>query len=121
MDNPLGIISLELGAFIIYWLVIVVIEAAVLQLVRWGDLKTALRASLLANLASALVTLLALVFLRQAGLYSLLAGLLITILVEGLVLGRLQPRHPRLPWIASVAANLISTFLLLLPIIWFIQ
>jgi hypothetical protein len=121
MDNPLAVLSLELGAFVLYWLVIVVIESAVLQFVRWGDLRTGLRASLLANLASAPVTLLALMFLRQAGIISLIVGLLLSILIEGLVLRRLQPRDPRPPWIAAITANLISTALLLLPINWFIQ
>ena len=73
MQNPVGILSLELGAALLYWLVFVVLETAALQLVNWGSFQSCLKASLLANLASGLIVALSLVWSPRFGVPGLIA------------------------------------------------
>jgi hypothetical protein len=121
LQNPAAIISLELGAAFLYWLVFVVVETAALQLVNWGDFRTCLKGSLLANLASALVVVLPIIWIPRFGLPGLVAGGILTIGIEGIVFTRLNPTAKRLDWVAAILANLSSFLILIFPVFWFSQ
>ena len=116
MQNPVGILSLELGAALLYWLVFVVLETAALQLVNWGSFQSCLKASLLANLASGLIVALSLVWSPRFGVPGLIASLLLSVGIEGLVLTLLNPRVKRLNWLAAILANVGSFLILILPV-----
>ena len=118
MQNPVAILSLEIGAALLYWLVFVVIETAVLQLVNWGKFQACLKASLLANLASGLIVALSLIWMPRFGFSGLIAGLLISIGVEGAVLTLLNRPWKRRNWFAAGLANLCSFLILVFPIYW---
>jgi hypothetical protein len=117
--NSVTVISLEAGAAILLWLVFVVIETAVFQLVNWGEFRLCLKASLLANLASGLAVILSMIMIPRLGLAGLIAGVFLSTLIEGLVLLRLKPGSKRLDWLAAVLANLTSFMILTFPIFWF--
>jgi hypothetical protein len=119
MGNTIGIIALELGVAVIFWLLYVVIESAVLQFVNWGDFRTSLRGALLANLVSSWAVALSFVMIRRFGLPGITGGLLVAIPLEGLVLSRLKPEAKTLGWFAAIAANLISFIILTIPVYWF--
>jgi hypothetical protein len=119
VQNPVAVISLEAGAAILFWLVFVVVETAVLQLVNWDEFRVCLKASLLANLASGVVVTLSLILIPRLGLAGLIAGVCLSTLIEGLVLFRLKPGAKRLDWLAAVLANLASFMILIFPIFWF--
>jgi hypothetical protein len=119
MQNPVALYSLEIGAGILFWLVFVVIETAVLQFISWGDFRQCLRASFLANLASGLVIVIAFTLIPRYGLPGLIFGSLLSILIEGLIFNRLKKNSNRLNWIAAILANLVSFFILVLPVYLF--
>ena len=119
MPIDLALISLELGAAILYWLVFVVVESAVLQFLNWGNFRQCLRASIYINLGSAIIVVLSFVFIPRLGLPGLILGVLIVILIEALILLRLKPAAPRQAWFAAVVINLVSFFILILPVFWF--
>lgn len=118
MPANIAIISLELGAAILYWFVFIIIESAVLQFINWGNFRQCLRVSLLANLASAIVVGLSFVKIPTYGIWSLIIGTIIVILIEALILLRLKPTAPGQDWFAAVLINLVSFFLLSLPVFW---
>lgn len=118
-QNNLVILSLELGAAVLYWLVIVVVESAVLQFVGWGDLRQSLRASLLANLASSLLIAASLVGIPRLGLLSLLLGFLLVMLIEAWVLNKIRSNQKSSFIKISFITNLVSFSILILPIYLF--
>jgi hypothetical protein len=119
MQNPAAIISLEIGAALLYWLVFVVIETAVLQFFKWANFQHCLRASLLANLASGLFVAFSLIWIPRFGMAGLITGLMIAIGLEGFALTLLNPKAKRLGWIAAAIANLVSFLILVFPVFWF--
>jgi hypothetical protein len=121
MPNATAIISLELGAAILFWLVFVVIETAVLQLINWGDFRHCLRASLIANLASALIIAISLIWIPRFGFAGLVIGGVLSIMIEGLVFSRLNPETNRRNWLAAILANLVSFLILIFPVFWIIR
>ena len=121
MQNPAAIISLELGAAILFWMVFVVVETAVLQFVNWGDFRHCLRGSLIANLASALVLAMSLIWIPRFGLAGLTTGVLLSILIEGYVFFRLNPDAKSRNWLAAILANLVSFIILIFPVFWIIH
>jgi len=119
LQNPTAILSLELGAAFLYWLVFVVIETAALQLVNWGNFRACIKGSLIANLASALLIALSLIWMPRYGLLGLFVGLILAIGIEGFILNRLNPSVKSLNWLAAALANLASFFILILPLLYF--
>ncbi len=118
MQNPVAIYSLELGAALLYWLVFVVIETAILQFVNWGNFQHCLKASLFANLASGLVVALSLIWIPRFGIPGLIGGLIASIGIEGFVLTMRNRTKKRLNWLAAVLANLCSFLILVFPVFW---
>lgn len=121
MPTNIAIISLELGAAILFWLLFVVLDAAIFQFLNWGDFRQCLRASLFANLASGFFVILSMVLIPQLGLPGLVAGCLVSILIQGRILIRLKPETKRLNWLAAILANVVCLVILVLPIYWFIR
>lgn len=118
MQNPVAIYSLELGAALLYWLVFVIIETAILQFVNWGNFQHCLKASLFANLASGLVVALSLIWIPRFGILGLIGGLIASIGIEGFVLTTQNRAKKRLNWLAAVLANLCSFLILVFPVFW---
>jgi hypothetical protein len=119
VQNTVAILSLEAGAAILLWLVFVVIETAVLQFVNWGEFRTCLKASFLANLFSGIIVILSLIMIPRLGLAGLIAGVLLSIIIEGFVLLRLKPGAKRQSWLAAALANIASFLILIFPIFWY--
>jgi hypothetical protein len=114
-----------LVAGLIAFVLIVVIEAIVLWLLKWGTFGRALRDSAVVNFASLLlgfvVILLGVTFFPSLMLYPASNWLpfifgpltwLLSVLVEGWLLGVRQHYAPRRTWTAAVVINLVSYFLL---------
>jgi hypothetical protein len=106
-------------ALVIMFALIVVIESAVLQLMRWGFFRRSLRASFWMNLASTLVGFTALALVPRYGPLGLFIAWAASVVIEALVLMRIKPGERRRNWLASLVANLVSYALLLLPTYYF--
>ncbi|MCU0487685.1 MAG: hypothetical protein MUE67_01890 [Anaerolineales bacterium] len=119
MENQLAVFSLEIGAAVLFWLVFVVIETAVYQLLNWGTFQTCLRAAFLVNLASALLIAAGLMSMQRLGWPGVTGSVLIAVLLEGLILNRLKPGARQLNWLVSILANLASFLILILPVFFF--
>jgi hypothetical protein len=101
--------------------VIVLIEAIVLRLLKWGSFGRSLRDSLYVNFASLLVGLvigvIALMVFPNLLFYPLSNWLpfifgvpnwLLSVLIEGWLLGRLEHYEPRRTWTAALVINMVS-------------
>ncbi len=110
-----GLILLTSLAFVILILMIALVEMVALQLIRWGDLRQSMKASLTMNLISSAAGILLLFIVRKPGLGDLLAAWVLFVLIEGSVLIRLRPGMTRYNWLAAVVANLASYLILILP------
>ncbi len=112
---PLGVQLLLLAALIVFFFLIVQIESVVLQLLKWGDGKRSWWASFRMNLVSAIAVFYCLSQIPRLGLLGLLISGIFSIVVEGLVLARLNHGERRYAWLAAGLANLASFLVLLLP------
>lgn len=121
MQNSIATLSLTIGAIALYWLVIVVIEATSMQLLGWGNLRTSLKASLLANLASSIPLIISLIYIQRFGFLIILAGFFVILLIETLVLNRIKPAHVQKLFLITSLINLISFGILILPIYFFVN
>ncbi|MEW5870110.1 MAG: hypothetical protein AB1894_12600 [Chloroflexota bacterium] len=111
----IGIYALGIGILCVLFLLIVVIESAVLQFMRWGSFRRSLRGSFLMNLASTLVGFFFLALLPQWKLLGILVAWALSVLIEGLVLLRLQRDAGRRNWTVALVANLVSYAILIVP------
>ena len=100
---------------IVLLLLSVVIESAVLQLMRWGSFRSSLRAALLMNLASMLISYYFLYLLPSLGWIGLLLSWATAVLIEGGVLNWIKRGQARQNWLVGLAANLASYLMLFLP------
>jgi len=119
LANQLAVFSLEIGAAVLFWLVFVVIETAVYQLLNWGPFQTCLRAAFLVNLASALLIAAGLMSMQRLGWLGVTGSALIAVLIEGFILNRLKAGARQLNWLVSILANLASFLILILPVFFF--
>ncbi|MBN2551060.1 MAG: hypothetical protein JXB15_18000 [Anaerolineales bacterium] len=117
----LGMLALAVGALVLLFLLIVVIESAALQLLSWDTFRRCMRASFWMNLASTLVGFLFLTQIPRFGLAGLVISMLLTIGIEGLVLNHLIGVGNRRNWLAAVVTNLASYFLIIFPTYLFSQ
>jgi hypothetical protein len=111
----LGILALEAAMLVIVFALIVLIESTVMQLLGWGDRRRSVKGALLMNLLSVIVTLIFLGLAPRWGISGLLLSGLASVLLEWLVLQRLEPGRGRYNLLVALAANLASYLLLLLP------
>jgi hypothetical protein len=108
-------LAFGLAFFIILFLLIALVETVALQLLRWGDFKRCLKASVMMNLASTVLGLLFLWLVPALGWLGISIAWALSVLIEWLVLMRLQPGERRLNLMAAVVANLASYLLLIVP------
>jgi len=114
-NEPVGFYILTLLAVAILILLISLVEMVALQLLRWGNTRQAMRASLAMNLISSLVGIILLGLFPQPNVRHLLAAWPILFIVEGIVLSRIRPEAIRFNWFAAAIANLASYIILILP------
>ncbi len=115
LATPLGVQMLLLTALVVFFFLIVQIESVVLQLLKWGDGKSSWWASFRMNLVSAVVVFFCLSQIPRLGMFGLLISGIFSIIVESLVLARLNRGETRYAWLAAGLANLASFLVLLLP------
>ena len=112
---PGFLLALGLALLILVVLLIIVIESAVLQLLRWGAFKRSLIGSVWMNAASALVGLPFVLLVPQFGYLSLLVGWTLTVVIEAIVLTKLKPEAKRQNWTVAIIANIVSYLIVILP------
>jgi hypothetical protein len=110
-----GLILLTALSIAILILLITLVEMVALQLLRWGNTRQSMRASLMMNLTSSVVGILLLVLFPQPNVRHLLVAWPILFIVEGIVLSRIRPETIRFNWFAAAIANLASYIILILP------
>jgi len=110
-----GLILLTALSIGILILLITLVEMMALQLLRWGNTRQSMHASVLMNLSSSVVGILLLVLFPQPNLQNLLIAWFILVIIEGGVLTRLRPQTPRYNWFIAAVANLASYIILILP------
>jgi hypothetical protein len=110
-----GLLTLGGLALLIIFVLIVFIETVVLQVMQWGGFKSSLKASFLMNLISTLFGLAALFLVTRWPIPGLLISWGLSILIEGLVLMKLDRTREKSVWRISAVANLASYLLLIFP------
>jgi len=120
--------GLALGCvfFIFGTLVIILIEAAVLRLLKWGTFGRSLLAEFVANIITTLIGLLWLGIyylgigtsvlpgnIRGPG--SLIVAFLLSVMIEAGILMQFKRDAARENWVASIVANIASYLLVILP------
>jgi hypothetical protein len=106
-------------ALLILISLVILVEMVALQLLRWGNTRQSLRASLAMNLASSPVGIALLVLFPQPDIRKLLVAWPILAVIEGGVMTLLRPKTHLYGWLAVVVANLASYVLLILPVFLF--
>ena len=109
------VMALSLGALLLFFFVIVLLEGVVLRLIRWDNFKRSLWGSFLMNLVSTLVGFLVLYLIPRLGILGLAIAWALSFAFETFILIRMKPDKPGLSWRAALAANTSSYLLLLLP------
>jgi hypothetical protein len=114
-NEPVGFYILTVLAVAILILLISLVEMVALQLLRWGNTRQVLRASLAMNLISSVVGIILLVLFPQPNVRNVLLAWPILFIVEGIVLSRIRPGTLVFNWFAAAVANLASYIILILP------
>lgn len=110
-----GLLVFGVVFVIILFLLILLVETIALQLLRWGDFKSSLKASFWMNLASTLIGLLFLWLVPALGWLGIFIAWALSVLIEWLVLMRLRRGENRRNLILATIANLASYLLLIVP------
>jgi uncharacterized membrane protein YhaH (DUF805 family) len=110
-----GLLAFGVAFVFILFLLIVLVETVALQLLRWGDFKSSLKAAVLMNLASTLLGLVLLWLVPALGFLGIAIAWALSVLIEWLVLMRLQRGENRRNLILATVANLASYLLLIVP------
>jgi peptidoglycan/LPS O-acetylase OafA/YrhL len=111
------LISMGLGlvALCLFNLLITLVEGVVLTLLKWKSFRGSLVASLLMNAISSLLAAILLIFLQNTPVAWLIITFILSVIIEGLALVRIQPSSRWKSWFFSLAANLASYLILILP------
>ena len=110
-----GLLAFGVVFVFILFLLIVLVETVALQLLRWGDFKSSLKASVLMNLASTLLGLVLLWLVPALGFLGIAIAWALSVLIEWLVLMRLKRGENQRNLILATVANLASYVLLIVP------
>jgi hypothetical protein len=111
------LISLGLGliALSLLTLLIALVEAVALTLLKWNSFPRSLLAALIANVTSSLVGGLLLIFLQDIPVIWMIIAFILSVVIEGAILIKIQPAVGRRTWLLALVANLASYLLLILP------
>jgi hypothetical protein len=110
-----GLIILTALTIGILIMLITLVEMVCLQLLRWGNTRQSMRASLAMNLTSSVVGILLLLLFPQPNVRNLLIAWFILVVIEGGVLTFIRRETPRYNWFAAAIANFASYLILILP------
>lgn len=114
-----GAVALLLGgsllALCLLTLLIALIEATAMILLRWGDFRQAMTASVLMNAVSTALGGALLVLFPRPPLWGLGVAWALSVLVEGGVLSLLRRGMGQQNWLAALAANIASYLIIILP------
>jgi hypothetical protein len=110
-----GLLVFGVAFVIILFLLIVLVETVALQLLGWGDFKSSVKAAVLMNLASTLLGLAFLWLVPVLGFLGIVIAWALSVLIEWLVLMRLNRSENRRNLIIAAVANLASYALLIVP------
>ena len=108
-------LGFTIAALAIMFALIVIVESTVMQLMSWGALRHCLKDAFWMNLASTLIGFFFLALVPRFGYWGLLLAWAISVIIEALVLGRLNRQAGRKSWLVALVANLVSYLLLMLP------
>ena len=111
----LGALVLTLSALVIVFVLIILVEGTVLQLMGWGDLRRSMWSAFLMNLASLVFSLFFLGLAPKLGVPGLGLAWFLSTLVEWAVLQRLERGRRGRNLLIAIAANLASYLILILP------
>ena len=112
---PPGFIILSIITLLLVFLLIVLTESVVMQLLGWGDTRTVWKAAIKLNAVSAILTSPLLGMARQWGEGSIWSAWAISIIIEGLILLHLKPNAVLQNVLCALLANTASTLILILP------
>ena len=108
---------LAFGAFLaaVFLIAAILLESLVLKLLKWNDYWRSLWASLLMNLASALIGGPLMLYLDAGPIVALPIAWTVSVIIEGGVLVLMKRDGGRQNWTAAIVANLASYALLVVP------
>ena len=114
---PFVLVTLGLGLVVLCLINVLIslVEGVTLTLLKWNIFLRSLLNSLVANTISSLAGGILLIFLQETPPVWILITFFLSILIEGLVLRKLQPATGRRTWLFSLAANLSSYLIIILP------
>jgi hypothetical protein len=114
-----GLMLLSLGmgvvALLLLTLLIALVEAVVFTLLKWNSFPRSLLAGVIVNLTSSLAGGVLLIFLQEIPLIWILIAFVLSVIIESVILIKIQPATGRRAWLISLIANLASYLLLILP------
>jgi cytochrome b subunit of formate dehydrogenase len=114
-----GLVLFELGmgllTLFLINLLVTLVEGVSLTLLRWNNFPRSIVISLLMNTLSSLVAGMLLILLQATPIVWLVTSFLLSVLIEALVLGKVQPVWGYKNWLFSLTANLSSFLILILP------
>ncbi len=117
-STPVAMWSLIIGTLIIFFIILVLIEATVLQFLGWGSIRKALISALAMNFPSSLLLILLFMIIKQRWT-ALIISWILAILIEGSILSRIRRNQVRLNFWSAVLANLVSFLLLIVPALFY--
>jgi len=109
------ILVLTVAVFLVLFSLVVILETASLQLMRWGDLKNSLKSSFLINLTSTPISFLILAQVPKIGLVSVFIAWVFSVFIEWFILHRLGSTEKYPFFLVALIANLVSYAILILP------
>ncbi len=111
-------VMLAFGALLaaIFLIAAILLESLVLKLLKWKSYRPSLWASLLMNLASALIGGPLMLYLDADPIVALPIAWAVSVIIEGGVLVLMKRGGGRQNWTAAIVANLASYALLVVPL-----
>ena len=113
----LTFLALSLGgvALCLVTILVALVEGVVLTLFKWNNFPRSLLGSGIANLVSGLAAGALLIFLQKLPVIWMGIAFLLSILIEGAILLKIQPESGRRTWLVALVANIASYAILILP------
>ena len=114
-DPDAGYLIFTIVALLVLFILMVLAESLIMQLMNWGALKPSLKAATVMNLISSLASFIVLAMVPRIGTPGIFVAFLISVIIEALVLIRFKSGKPIHNWSVSLAANLGSYLILIYP------